>query len=274
MNNETIANYRQLEIAPTLAKIKKLQCDRRYRDKQGLFFAEGIRNFVEAVDHGFSIDTLFYSEKLLISPIARKLVRRLKRDGVAFARVSPEQFRAASQTERASGVSAIFHQHVQKLDQIKPNEHICWTVLGHIRSLGNFGTLLRTSAAIGASGFILVGDNIDPFDPNVVRATMGAIFKQKIVRTNVEGLRSWIELHKLQVVGASPNGSVDYDKVSYTHPTILILGNERSGLSQDQQLMCQHIVRIPMIEGTDSLNVAVAGSLLLYQVSRSSLRQL
>lgn len=270
--NETTLKYNQLEITPTTAKIKKLQFDRRYRDKHGLFFAEGVRNFIQAVDQGFSVDTLFYSEKLLICPIARKLVRRLKREGVGFARVSPEQFRAVSQTERASGVAAIFRQHIQKLDQIKPTENVCWTVLSYIRSLGNFGTLLRTSTAIGASGFILLEDSVDPFDPNVVRATMGAIFKQKIVRATVEQLRGWIELHKLQVIGASPSGSIDYDKVSYTHPTIIMLGNERSGLTQDQQSMCQHLVRIPMIEGMDSLNVSVAGSLLLYEVFRSQLR--
>jgi RNA methyltransferase, TrmH family len=271
--DEIGAGFRQLEIAPTLAKIKKLQGDRHYRDKNGLFFAEGIRNFVEAVDHSFPIDTLIYSERLLISPLARKLVRNLKRAGVPFARISPEQFRTISHTERASGVAAIFRQRVQRLDQVKPGEHICWAMLSHIRSPGNLGTLIRTSAAVGAAGFILVGNSIDPFDPNVVRATMGAIFKQSIVRTTDEQFRCWIQSHNLQVIGASPNGLVDYDQISYTPPTILILGNERSGLTQEQQLVCQHIVRIPMREGMDSLNVAVAGSLLLYEVFRSSLRQ-
>src|SRR5262245_38406627 len=120
MGNETTVNYRQLEFAPVLEKVKKLQTDRRYRDSKGLFFAEGIRNFVEAVDHNFPIDTIIYSEKLLISPIARKMVRRLKRNGIPFARASPEQFRTISKTERASGIAAIFRQNIQKLDQLKP----------------------------------------------------------------------------------------------------------------------------------------------------------
>lgn len=270
MGNETEVVQRQLEFAPVLAKVRKLQCERRYRDGNGLFFAEGIRNFVEAFDHNFSFETLIYSEKLLISPIARKLVRRLKRNGVPFARVTPEQFRLVSKTERASGVAAIFRQQIRKLEQVKPDRHICWTVLSHIRSAGNLGTLLRTSSAIGAGGFILIGDDIDPFDPNVVRATMGAIFKQTIVRTNLKQFQNWIKSRKLQVVGASPTGSIDYDKVCYNLPTILFLGNERSGLTSDEQTICEHLVRIPMIEGTDSLNVAVAGSLLLYEIFRST----
>lgn len=273
MRNETNAGYRQLEFAPILAKIKKLQCDQRYRNSKGLFFAEGVRNFVEAVDHNYPIDTIIYSEKLLINPIARKLVCRLKRDGTSFVRAAPEQFRSISQTERASGIAAIYRQQIQKLDLLKPGHHICWTVLSHIRSLGNLGTLIRTSAATGAGGFILIGDSIDPFDPNVVRATMGAIFKQTIVRTGAKQFQSWIKSHKLQVVGASPGGLIDYDKACYTSPTFLMLGNERSGLTPEEQLLCGQLVRIPMIEGTDSLNVAVAGSLLLYEVFRSSLRK-
>lgn len=268
--NETNVFERQLEFTPVFEQVKKLNTDRRYRDSKGLFFAEGIRNFVEAVDHNFSIETLIYSEKLLTSPIARKLVRRLKREGIPFARASPEQFRLISKTERASGIATIFRQHTQKLNQINLNQHFCWTALNSIRSLGNLGTLIRTSAAIGAGGFILIGDEIDAFDPNVVRPTMGAIFKQKIVRTNPKEFQKCIKSNKLQVVGASPGGSVNYDKVRYASPTILMLGNERSGLTENEKSFCSELVRIPMVEGTDSLNVAVAGSLLLYEIFRSS----
>ena len=141
-----------------------------------------------------------------------------------------------------------------------------------VRSLGNLGTLLRTSAAVGAAGFILLGQQIDPYEPVVVRATMGALFKQTLVRTNIERFRHWIQKHRLAVVGASPDGVVEYDQVRYTLPTVLLLGNERSGLTEEQRSLCQQIVRIPMAGGTDSLNLAVAGSLLLYAVFRSTVR--
>jgi RNA methyltransferase, TrmH family len=269
MKDENRADYRQLEVAPSLNRIRKLQGDRRYRDQQRLFFIEGVRNFVESIDHGFSIQTLVYSEKLLIAPLARKLVRRLKRSGVPFARVSPEEFRSVSRTERASGIAAILHQRIQTLEQIQPDQFSCWTVLSHVRSLGNLGTLLRTSAAIGATGFILLGHQIDPYEPVVVRAAMGTLFKQTLVRTNTEHFRHWIQTHRLAVIGASPDGVVEYDQVRYPRPTVLLLGNERSGLSDEQRSLCQQIVRIPMVSGIDSLNLSVAGSLLLYAVFRS-----
>lgn len=273
MGNETFGIYRQLEFAPVQAKIKKRQSDRRCRDDKELFFAEGIRNFVEAVDHKYPIDAIIYSEKLLTSPIARKLTRKLKRRGIPFSRVSPEQFRAVSQTERASGIAAIFKQQILKLEQLNPDSYICWIALENIRSLGNLGTLIRTAAATNAGGFILIGDQIDPFDPSVVRATMGAIFKQKIARARAEQFHEWVKSRQLQVIGASPDGSINYDEVRYTPPTVLLLGNERKGLTSDERQLCQKLVRIPMTEGTDSHNVAVAGSLLLYEVFRSLQRK-
>ena len=269
MQNETNTEFRQLEIAPTLSTIERLQRDRVYRDTNGLFFIEGVRNFIEAVDHRFSFEALLYSEKLLTHPIARKLVRRLKRSGAPFARITPEQFRRLSKTERASGVGAILRQRVQRLEQIKLDEHRCWTALSHARSPGNFGTLVRTSAATGAGGFILLGDSIDPFDPAVVRPTMGALFKQTLVRTTASQLRLWVRKHNIQVIGASPDGLVEYDKVSYELPALLMLGGERRGLSEEERSICHHIVRIPMVDRMDSLNLAVAGSLLMYEVFRS-----
>jgi len=270
MNDEHRAGYRQLDAAPTLNRIRKLQSDRRYRDQHRLFFVEGVRNFVAAVDARFSIDTLLYSEKLLTAPLARKFVRQSKRAGVPFARVSPELFRSVSRAEHVSGVAAILHQRVQTLEQIRPDQFSCWTVLSNVQSLGNFGTLLRTSAAIGATGFILLGQHIDPYEPVVVRATMGALFKQTIVRATVEHFRRWIQTHDLTVIGASPDGAVEYDQVRYRRPAVLLLGNERSGLTDEQRSLCHQIVRIPMVEGADSLNLAVAGSLLLYAVFRST----
>jgi TrmH family RNA methyltransferase len=272
MKNEHRADSRPLDVAHTLTRIRKLQSDRRYRDQHRLFFIEGVRNFVGAIDHGFSIETLLYSERLLTAPLARKFVRQLKRAGVPFVSVSPEAFRSVSHAEHASGVAAILHQGIKTLEQIQPDQFACWTVLSNVQSLGNFGTLLRTSAAIGAGGFILLGQQIDPYEPVVVRATMGALFKQTLARTDVECFRRWVQTHRLAVIGASPDGVVEYDQVRYTRPTMLLLGNERSGLTDEQRSLCRQLVRIPMVGGTDSLNLAVAGSLLLYAVFRSTVR--
>jgi TrmH family RNA methyltransferase len=272
MAGEERTGHRPLEIAATLALIGRLQADRRARDKHGLFFVEGVRNFVTAVDHNYMLDTVVYSERLLTSPLARKLVRRLKRAGVSFARLSPEEFRTISRAKRASGVGAILRQRVADLRSLEPGDQTCWVALSQVRSPGNFGSLMRTAAASGAAGFILLSGGIDPFDPTVVRATMGALFQQTLVRTDAEQLRRWAQQHHVQVIGAAPDGTLEYDQVRYSRPIVLMLGEERRGLSGDQRALCQEIVRIPMVPGTDSLNLAVAGSLLLYEVFRVSRR--
>jgi RNA methyltransferase, TrmH family len=266
MHDETRSEFRQLEITPTMSVVERLQRERRYRDSRGLFYIEGVRNFISAFDHHLSIDTLIYSEKLLTNPLTRKIVRRLKRSGVPFARVTPEQFRSISRAERASGIAAILRQRLLRLDRINLNDQCFWTALSEVRSQGNFGTLIRTSAATGASGFILIGDSIDPFDPVVVRATMGALFSQKLVRTSVEEFQRWLQRSSILVIGASPDGVEDYRDVGYMRPALLMLGGERKGLTDEQRGMCNRIVRIPMVERMDSLNVGVAGSLLMYEI--------
>jgi TrmH family RNA methyltransferase len=142
-------------------------------------------------------------------------------------------------------------------------------VLEAVRSEGNLGSLIRTSEAIGGAGFILVGPRIDPFDPAVVRASMGALFRQTLIRTHERSLRNWVHRHRCRVIGASPDGSADLHRFDYPRPTILVLGEERQGLTPLQRDLCSDLVRIPMVGAADSLNLAVAGSLLLYEVYRA-----
>lgn len=246
-----------------------VQTNRGFRQKKGQFIIEGVRNYVRAVDTGFVIEQLFYSEKLLINPLARKFVRQGRRDGVPTLHVSPEEFRRLSITKRASGVSALVRQKWTPLKDISQSQHMCWIVLEQVRSAGNFGTLIRSSSAAGGAGFILIGTHVDPYAPAVIRAAMGSVFQQAFVRTNREALQEWIAKTKSPVIGATPAARDDLHGFACPdRAPLLVLGEERKGLSKQQKGLCNHFVRIPMREGTDSLNLGVAGSLLLYEVHR------
>lgn len=142
-------------------------------------------------------------------------------------------------------------------------------MLETVRSPGNLGTLIRTSEAVGGAGFIFIGKRIDPFDPDVVRASMGSLFTQNFVRTNLSTLDRWMQNHNCSAIGASPDGIADFHQFNYPHSTLLFLGEERQGLTKQQQDLCQHLVKIPMVGTVDSLNLAVAGSLLMYEVYRN-----
>lgn len=259
----------RLDVEATLAEVKKLQIDRKYRDASGLFYVEGVRNFIKANDYKLDLRTILFSEKLLTAPIARKLVRHARRSGVNCVSLTPEQFRSISHTEKASGVGAILRQHWSGLYDVSPKTGLCWVILETVRSPGNLGTLIRTSEAVGGAGFIFLGRRVDLFDPDVIRASMGAIFHQKFVRTNLSAIVPWIRRHQCHVVGASPDGTTDLHQFDYPSSTLLFLGEERQGLTQQQRDLCQDLVRIPMVGMADSLNLAVAGSLLMYEVYRS-----
>jgi TrmH family RNA methyltransferase len=257
------------EVQSTLDEIRRLQADRAHREARRTFFIEGVRNVVHAIESGFHLETLVYGEKLLIVPIARRLVRDRCRSGTPTLHVSPEAFRQVSTTPRASGVGAIVAQRWSPLHGASPKAGLCWVVLEAVRSEGNLGSLIRTSEAIGGAGFIVVGPRIDPFSPGVVRASMGALFRQTFIRTNDWSLRNWVRRHRCRVIGASPDGSADLHRFDYPRPTILVLGEERRGLTPLQRGLCSHVVRIPMVGAANSLNLAVAGSLLLYEVYRA-----
>jgi TrmH family RNA methyltransferase len=257
------------DLGQYLDEVKRLQSSRAHRDRRGAFFIEGVRNVVQALESGWPVETLMYSDRLTTVPIARRLVRERRRQGTRCLRASPEEFRQVSMTERASGVAAIVRQHWCRLHQQSPRAGLCWIALAAVRSPGNLGTLIRSSEAVGAAGFILLGNDVDPFDPGVVRASMGAVFWQRFVRTSDVSLWNWARRHGCTVVGASPDGNTEYHRFHYPGPTVLLLGEERMGLTAEQRQLCDRSVRIPMAGRADSLNVAVAGTLLLYEVYRA-----
>jgi RNA methyltransferase, TrmH family len=263
-------DHQQLNVEATLARARRLNRDRAFRDASRLFFIEGVRNFVQVSDNRFELVTILYSEKLLTAPLARKLVRQARRDGVPTLNLTPEQFRQISYAERASGIAAIVKQRWTKLAQISPQTGLCWVVLETVRSAGNLGTLIRTSAAVGGAGLILLGKQIDPFDPDVMRASMSGIFSQQFVRTSFDRFGDWLRQHDCQAIGASPDGVTDLHQFDYPRLTVLFLGEERQGLTPQQRDLCHHLVRIPMVGEADSLNLGVAGSLFLYEVYRQN----
>lgn len=263
------SSHARLGVEATLAEVERLQFDRTYRDASGLFYIEGVRNFVKVIDNNFDIAAIVFSEKLLTAVLARKLVRRSRRSGVPCISLTPEEFRRISHTERASGVGAIARQRWFKLNDILPAAGLCWVAVETVRSAGNLGSLIRTSEAVGGAGFIFIGGSVDPYDPDVVRASMGSLFNQKFVRTSFSALRDWVRRHCCPAIGASPDGMTDFHQFNYPDATLLFLGEERQGLTPQQRDLCQHLVRIPMVGAVDSLNLAVAGSLLMYEVYRS-----
>ncbi|HEX3659075.1 MAG TPA: RNA methyltransferase [Pirellulales bacterium] len=254
-------------IQKTLARVRAL-AHPRTRRVEGCFWIEGVRSFVQACDAKLAVDTVVFSPILLKSPLVEKLVRRQAAAGAARVRVSPEQFRTICTTPRASGIGAIVRQTWMPLAQADPSHGLCWLIVEAIRSPGNLGTILRTADACSVGGIIFVGPQCDPFDPTVLRASMGGICHLPLVRTTHEELGRWAQRHPVSFVGLSPDAECPWTETPITGPLGLVIGEEREGLSSRLRTLCHTLVSLPMAGHADSLNVGVATGVMLYEMVR------
>jgi len=250
------------------ASIKRLRLLQRRdeRERTGLFLAEGMRFVAQAAEAEGEIETVVVAPELLTHPFGQKVARRLRRAGVRSLEVTPEVFHSFSLTEEPQGIAAVVRQRWEPLDRVLPSDGLCWTALSTVHSPGNLGTLLRTSDAVGGAGLILLSPDADPYDPATVRATMGALFSQRFVRATAAELRRWKERHRCALVGTSPAAEEDYHTAAYPPAVVLFMGGERRGLSPEELALCDRVVRIPMVGRSDSLNLAVAAGVLLYEL--------
>lgn len=250
---------------PLMKRIQRLHL-RQERERSGLFYIEGLRFVAMALQHHMPVETLVVCPSLLDHPYAQKMIRTQRRLGTPILEVTAGVMHSITLVDDPQGIGAIVRQRWKPLERIKPGAELCWLALQIIRSPGNLGTILRTCDCVGAAGLILLGDEIDPYDPATVRATMGAMFTQSFVRTSLEKFIQWKRRYTIPLVGTSPSAPVDYQAVNYQKPTILLMGEERKGLPPDLQNICDLMVNIPMVGESDSLNLGIATGVMLYEL--------
>jgi TrmH family RNA methyltransferase len=237
---------------------------REHRERTGCHAVEGVRFLVSASDAGAIFEGLVVCDELLTSVVGRMIVRRSRQRGVPVTRVSPSDFASVSRLEDGSGrgVIAIVRQRVLRVERVTD----LWLAIETVRSPGNLGTLLRTCLAVGARGVLVVGGDADLYDPACVRATMGALSSLDVVRVaDVTELHALARRSGARLVGTSPDARVDFRNTDYRGTTIIAVGCERRGITRAMRDACDVLVRIPMRNVIDSLNLAVAGSLVLYE---------
>lgn len=249
---------------PAVRQVRALT-HKRARDQTGLFLVEGIRLVAQALAVGAPVQELIIAPELLTSEFARELVVRSQATGIPCLDVSPDAFMSLSVREHAQGLAAVVRQRWSSLAEILPAQDARWVALWEPQDPGNLGTILRTSDAVGAAGVILLGASTDPHDPTAVRASMGAIFSQRLVRATFAEFMRWASERGCAVVGAAGVGAIDYRAYRYAAPFALLMGSEQHGLTSEQQAACTAVVRIPMVGESDSLNLAVATSVILYE---------
>lgn len=206
------------------------------------------------------------------------LVRSLERTGVPILWTTPAEYRAMSvgaseggeNPASFQGVMLVLRQHWRSLPAVATDDDL-WLGVETVRSSGNLGTLLRSAHAAGATGLIVFDRSeagtpkgVDPYEPSAVRASMGSLFAHRMHRTTHREFRRWATDQGVRTIGASGEAAADYRSVSYHGPTVLMLGDERTGLTDGQRGSCNEFAKIPMAGYLDSLNLAMAGTLMLY----------
>jgi len=248
------------------ARIKAIRAlkHRKERTRTGLFWIEGVRAVAEAAQLGAAIELLVVARSLLASQFGAALVDRLERDGCPTLEVTSAVFDSLAARDVGQGVGAVLRQRWLALDNVRPEGS--WVALEATQYPGNIGTILRTADAVGGRGVILLGATADPYDPQCIRASVGAIFGQRLVRAGVAEFADWKRRSNAVVVGTSPAAPEDYRRADYAPPAVLLMGGERAGLSAELRSLCDVMVGIPMVGRNDSLNLAVATSLVLYEL--------
>ncbi|HEY3082539.1 MAG TPA: RNA methyltransferase [Chloroflexota bacterium] len=251
-------------------RIKDLRAlrQRKERERTGLFLAVGTRIVGEALALGAPIELLVAAPELLRGQFASGVLDRAGRAGVPTLELTVAAMASLVENDGRHGLAAVVRQRWTPLESLRPGAEECWVALDAVQYPGNLGAVLRTAEAVGAAGLILLEQTADPHDPAAVRASMGALFAQRLVRTRFAELSVWAMRHGAALIGSSPSAGLDYRAATYPRRLVLLLGGEAHGLSPGQLAACDRVVRIPMAGRGDSLNLAVAAGLLLYEVYR------
>jgi TrmH family RNA methyltransferase len=257
---------------PKIKFIRKLR-ERKARQESGCFFAEGLRIVVEAVQQSAGIETLVTAPELLTSQVGQDLLEQQRNKGVEVLEVTPEVFQTMALKEAPVGIAAVIHQNWSALDPIRLQPGDLWVALDEVADPGNLGTILRTNDAVGGKGVILLDHSTDPYDPTSIRASMGALFSQRLVKASFEEFLAWKGRSGVSLVGTSGASELDYQEFHYPERLVILMGSEREGLAEIHIRGCDAMVRIPMAGRSDSLNLAVATAVVIYEVFHQKRKQ-
>jgi TrmH family RNA methyltransferase len=257
-------NVRKKSSDEVVAEIRRLRTPRE-RERTRTFYAEGTHIVAQAVQAGLEIQYCVVAPGLLTSAYGWQAVETIKANDVPVVELNVPAFKSLSFKENLQGIGVVVRSRVQPLETLDLAGTLGCVALDAVGNPGNLGAILRTCDAVGCGGLVMLGDTTDPYNPAAIRASMGAVFWQPLVRATFPEFLEWARRHGYQVMGTSPAAEYEYQDAEYPAPIVLLMGSERTGLSSEKASLCDQLVRIPMIGVGDSLNLAVATSIVLYE---------
>ncbi len=248
-------------------KIKQVvqwQTKAKERKKDNVYLVEGFKMYEEAPEE--SILEVYVSEDAL-QKLSDSMKSKLNRTG--YETVATDIFRKMSDTQTPQGILTVLRQPEYDLEELISDTNPLLVVLENLQDPGNLGTIVRTGEGAGITGVIMSEQTVDIFNPKTIRATMGSVYRVPFVyvKDMADALQ---KLHDkgIHTYAAHLKGTTYYNDFTFDEPTAFLIGNEGNGLQKETADMAEHYLKIPMEGQVESLNAAIATSLLVYEAHR------
>jgi RNA methyltransferase, TrmH family len=267
-----MTDTRETLTSPSNPLIKALKSLERKKDRAetGLFLAEGARIVGEGLARGWTPETVVIAADVAARPQIAALGKAAEAAGARVVFAAERLMSKITQKDNAQSVVAAFRQRHLPLAQLAMPSGTAplFVALYEVRDPGNLGTILRTADCAGASGVILIGTCCDPYSFEAVRASMGSLFDVPFAYADFAAFDRWRHANGLSLTAASVNGTMRHDVAPLAGPSIILMGNEQAGLPPEVEAACDHLALIPMRGGADSLNLAQASAVMIYEAWR------
>ena len=252
---------------PRVKNVVRLR-QRSHRDELSLMIIEGYREIKRALDNKHFLIELFVCRDLFQGENEETLVQRCRDAKAEILECAAPVFSKMAYRDRPEGLLAVAPQVKRPLDTVRLPANALLVVAESIEKPGNLGTILRSADATGVHAVIVCDRCTDINNPNVVRASIGTLFSLPVVETSSADALAWLTQRKIQIVAATPHAEKLYTQADFRKTTAIVLGTEQYGLSPTWMEQAHEKVRIPMLGQSDSLNVASAATILLYEAVR------
>ncbi len=242
--------------------------ERRERDALGVTLLEGYRELFRANAVGITFREVFYCPELFLGSNENALLDDLSGRGAMLYRCSEDVLRKLAYRERPEGLIAVIEIKRKTLADIPKVENGLYLVAETIEKPGNLGSMLRSADAVGATAVIVCNKQTDFFNPNVIRASTGAIFSMPLAEATSEECLTWLRSFGIRTLAATPHTTNNFTDSDMAHGVAVVVGAEQFGLTDYWMNSADMKVVIPMLGLMDSLNVATAATILLYEAAR------